>query len=863
VSVDPKAYRLPHHALPRLYEVALEAGLDRETFAGQVAIHLEVVEARDYIEVHARDLTLTGAGLAVGAATWPGTITYDPAREVATIRFGTAVPVGAATLTIGFAARLNPLLKGLYRAQDGPEEMLCTQAEETDARAIFPCFDEPGFKARFAYRITTAAGMTVLANGPLVGVTASADGTRRTWTFAATPPMSTYLVALVIGELGSTAEETVAGTPIRVWTVAGKERMGEFAHGFTRRLLPWYEDYFGVPYHFGKYDQVAVPGFASGAMENSGLVLFRQHLLLADPRTTSWQQEKLVALVVAHEFAHQWFGNLVTMQWWDDLWLNEAFAEWIAYKVVDALNPDYAAWDDFQTDKDDVLAVDALASTHPIYSPVATPAEATELFDGITYGKGCAVLRMLEQFIGAEAFRAGLRSYMQTFAEGNATGRDLWQHLQAAADAPITEIMESWIMQPGYPILQVGLEEGADGGRLRLRQERFYSGPNGGATGAVWQVPIIVRYADDGGAHTVRLLLTEAEATVALPVRGALRWCYANADGIGFYRQALDGRLLEGLLAHQAELTPGEQMGLLSDQWALVQQGSQPIGRFLDVLAALLGAENHHVLAQVVKRLHTVEDLLADSEDAAALARFRGWVGAAFAGRLAALGFAPRAGESRNATQQRVAVLDAMVRLAQDPAAIREATAGAAREAADPAAVDPNLAALFVAAAAQFGDADRFEAHLGVYQARKAAGAAPQETNRYLDQLIQFRDPALTARIFALLDAGVLPQESQGPLLRAMFGQRHTRRAAWAYLMAGGPGLRQRLDLWWVGTLIEHAGQIPADLREEYVAFYTQHLAGVADMRFARGLEALDQAAAFQARTEGDLRAWFRGLVAG
>jgi puromycin-sensitive aminopeptidase len=857
--VNPKAYRLPHHAVPVQYDIEIDARLDRDTFEGQVHIELALVEACEVIELHARDLTLTEAQVRIGARTWPGTITVDPEREVAAIRFAEQLPPGPATLTVAYGGVLNPLLKGLYRGEDGPEQMLCTQAEETDARSIFPCLDEPAFKARFAYRITTAPDVTVLANGPLIEVTPSADGSSRTWTFAATAPMSTYLVALVIGDLSSTAPETVHGTPIRVWTVRGKERMGTFAHGVTARLLPWYEDYFGVPYHFAKYDQVAVPGFASGAMENSGLVLFRQHLLLADPQTISWEQEKLIALVVAHEFAHQWFGNLVTMQWWDDLWLNEAFAEWIAYKVLDTLNPEYAAWDDFQADKDAVLALDALANTHPIYSPVETPAEATELFDGITYGKGCAVLRMLEHYIGATPFRAGLRTYMQTFGEGNATSRDLWEHLQNAADAPITEIMESWIMQPGYPMLQVGLEEGADAARLRVRQERFYSEPGTDAAPAArWQVPLVIRYADDAGTHEARHLLTEAEATIPLPVRGAVRWCYANADGIGFYRQAFDAPLLDRLLAHRDALTAGEQMGLLSDQWALARQGSQPITRFLDVLAALVEAANHHVLAQVVRSLHTVETLLEDSGDEAALARFRGWVGAGFAERLAALGFAPHAGEARNATQQRVAVVDAMVRLARDPAAIREAEAWAAREAADPAAVDPNLAELFVAAAAQFGDAERFEHYVSVYQQRKAAGAAPQETNRYLYQIANFRDPALVARTLDLVDTRVLPQESLGVLLRAMFGQRHAQRPAWAYLAGLGPGLRERLDLWWIGAVIEAAGQIPPDLRDEYAAFYTTHLAGVADMRFARGLETMDQLAAFRARTEADLRAWFR-----
>ena len=343
----------------------------------------------------------------------------------------------------------------MYLAQDRPEQALCTQCEATDARAIFPCFDEPTFKAQFAFEITTDPDVVVLSNGPLVSVTGNGAG--KTWKFAATKTMSSYLVALVIGDMASAAEQIVHGVPLRVWTMRGKEGLGAFALDYTARLLPWYEEYFGAPYHFDKYDQAAVPGFSSGAMENSGLVIFRQELLIMSPDSASWRQEKLIAQVIAHEFAHMWFGNLVTMQWWDDLWLNEAFAEWICHRVISDISPHYRIWDDFQGNRNYTLAEDALESTHPIYSPVQTPAQAEELFDAITYLKGCAVLRMLENFLGFENFRAGLRTYMREFAERNARGADLWRHLQAASQQPVAQIVESWILQSGYPVVTVNL----------------------------------------------------------------------------------------------------------------------------------------------------------------------------------------------------------------------------------------------------------------------------------------------------------------------------------------------------------------------------------------------------------------------
>src|SRR5919202_1986330 len=343
--MNPKAYRLPQYALPRRYDIHIEAGLGSADFGGSVAINLDIREARDVIEMHARDLQLAEATLEVDGRKLTGEVELDKEQEVARVRFREALPVGQATLTIPFKGQISQGLDGIYLAKNGP-----------------------AFKARFAWEVTTSAGATVLANSPVQSVRPSADGQTKTWAFAPTKPMSSYLVALVIGDVAGTAEEIVQGTPIRVWALRGKEQMGRFAHAYTARLLPWFEEYFGVPYHYDTYDQVAVPGFGAGAMENSGLVLFRQALLLMDPHTTSWAQEKTIALVVAHEFAHQWFGNLVTMQWWDDLWLNEAFAEWIAYKVVDTLSPDYKIWDEGQPAIHAAFRTDALDNTHPIYT---------------------------------------------------------------------------------------------------------------------------------------------------------------------------------------------------------------------------------------------------------------------------------------------------------------------------------------------------------------------------------------------------------------------------------------------------------------------------------------------------------------
>lgn len=851
--MNPKAYRLPAQVLPTRYDIELDARLGREDFHGKVAIQLDIRQSVSSIELHAVELVLSDARLAVGGKTLDGNIQQDADREMATISFGETLHAGPATLEIAFAGSVSKGLDGLYLAKDGPEQCLCTQCEETDARAIFPCFDEPTFKAQFAWKITTAPDVTVLANGPRVSVESSDGGNSKTWTFAPTKKMSSYLIALVIGDVASTPEEEVNGTPLRVYALRGKEHMGRFARDFTKRLLPWYEEYFAAPYHFDKYDQVAVPGFAAGAMENSGLVLFRQSLLLLNPQTSSWNAEKSVAHVVAHEFAHMWFGNLVTMKWWDDLWLNEAFAEWMSYKAIDALSPEYELWNDFQSGRIRAMSSDALESTHPIYSKVETPAEAAEMFDVITYEKGCAVMRMLESFLGEDAFRAGMRTYMKEFAEGNAAGADLWRHMETAAGHPVTQIMNSWVAQGGYPIVRVSLE----GATLKLSQKRFFSSPSAGADNTqTWHVPLIVRYEDDKGIQQVRHLLSEREGTISLDVQGDLKWVHANADEIGFYRQDLDEELQRRLLANIDKLSPMEQMGLLSDQWAVTRNGTQPITRFLAVESSMMDTQNYNVLDKVVGYLYNLEWLLEDAADEAAMNNFRAWVDSCFKKRMAQLSYEPKAGESQNDAQSRVSLVAAMTLLAQDEEAQRQAREWADKEAQDPSAVDANLAGLYVAASARSGDLARFERYVDIYKQRKNSASSPQERDRYLNSFGFFKQPQIVAQTLQLMEDRTIPQEAVMPMLRTMLGQRHTQLQAWDFMRAHWDYVLT-LGTLSIPDLVGASGNLPASRRDELVEFYDKNLNGMAEQSYARAIETMDQLDEFSRRARGGVVEWF------
>jgi puromycin-sensitive aminopeptidase len=856
--MNPKAYRLPTGVLPRHYDITLDARPDGEAFHGRVAISLDLIAATDTVELHARALDVTAARLTADGRDLTGTVSLDADREIAVIRFPETLPTGTASLDLAFTGKVSDGLEGLFRSKDGADELLCTQCEATGARAILPCFDEPLFKARFTWHVTTSPDAIVLTNGPLVSKASSADGASATWTFATTKPMSTYLIALAIGNLASSPERVVNGVPLRIWALKGKELLGQFALDYTARLLPFYEDYFAAPYHFDKLDQIGVPAFGAGAMENAGLIVSQQVLLLLDPAATSRRLETTVASVIAHEFAHMWFGDLVTMKWWDDLWLNEAFASWMSYHAVDALSPDYRVWDEVQGGVDGALDTDALSGTHPIYNPVETPSAISENFDNITYQKGGAVLRMVHDFLGDDAFRSGLRAYMREFAEGNAAGADLWNHLQRASDQPVGRMMESWIMQPGHPLISVALEGDGAQTRLRVGQRRFFSAARAEPSDQLWQVPLAIRYEDGAGIHEVRHLLSEREASIPLHVSGDLLWCYANAGEVGFYRQRLDPALLQRLLAHLDRLTAAEQKGLLRDQWALVANGSQSISAYLDVLGALTRSDNQTLIGQIVTdHLHRVENLLELDGDEQATAGFRAWVARHFSEKLASLGFAGQAGEPSERAQLRAYVVSAMTRFAHDPAAVEQARSWQAREAADPTSVDPNLAPVVVGAAAQFGDASTYDSYRAVYAQRKAGGFTPEQVERYTVVFARFQKPDLVARTFTLVEEDFFPFQSLTGIVATMLAEPPTQAAAWEFLKGYWPRILERAPFV-APFVVQFTGNLPASLRADVAAFWEANLHGEFAGPFARAMEQIDQSAEVQERTRADLLAYFR-----
>ena len=866
-----RAYRLPKHVIPISYHIDLSTDPSRSDFDGTVEILMEIKQPTSILDLHSRGLQVSSALVGATAAAQvepavataelaPAQVAYQPERQTLTLTLAEPLPVGLARARLQFAGMLSPSMHGLYLGTDGTHRAICSQCEATDARGIFPCFDEPEFKASLKWTLRTGPEGLALANGPLQ--THHAHSTGQQFEFAATKPVASYLAAVVVGDFESCPEESVNGIPLRVFAAKGKVGQTAYAQDFTKRLLPYYEHYFDFAFPFAKYDQVAVPGFDAGAMENIGLVLFRQNLLLMDPGTASWHQEKLIAKVIAHEFAHMWFGNLVTMRWWDDLWLNEAFAEWMAHKACHAIAPSYEVWNDFIEDKSRVLFDDALRSTHSIWTPVQTPDEAIEMFDSITYQKGCAVMRQLENFLGEEAFRSGLRAYMKEFQFGNAQGADLWRALEAASLQPVSTLMHSWVAQPGYPLVDVSLVQPThDLAQLKLSQQRFFNEPGVESSDQLWNIPIVVRFEDSEGQKTHRFIFKDKTHTERLPAVGPVKWAYANSDEIGFYRQRIDAPTLALLLKHGlSHLSAVEKVGLLEDRWALTRAGSVSITSFLEVLRAYAGVVEHNVVRVLLERLDALDLIIKDAGDRLARVKLRTLVTDLFHKPLAEVGLEPKPGEPQNDVQRRALYISAMANLARHPEVIREVEGHAARELADPRAVDPNLAGVLVSVAAKFGDDLRHDTWVRTFQARKAEGRTPQEVSRYLHTLSMFRSPTATERTLNLIDEGHIPQEAIASLMMQLLSGRHGQEAAWSYVKSRWDGLRERVGDMGLSRVVEAVGRLRGTHREDIVRFFKQNPPTGAERALSRALERLDQAEDLRKRITDDLLKYLASL---
>jgi puromycin-sensitive aminopeptidase len=727
---DPHPYRLPRTVLPRRYDLRLVPDLEGATFSGTVAVAVDVVEPVSEVVLNAIELEVDEAWVEAGGERRDAAVSLDEEHERATLVLdGDPLPAGPATVHLAFRGILNDKLRGFYRStftdDDGTERVIATtQFEATDARRAFPCWDEPDLKATFAVTLDVPEDLFAVSNAAETG-REPVDGGRHRVTFAESMLMSTYLVAFIVGPLEATDPVDVDGVPLRIVHRAGQGDLTAFALESGAFALRHFTEYFGVPYPADKLDLVAVPDFAFGAMENLGCVTFRDALLIVDPERATQGELQRVADVIHHEIAHMWFGDLVTMRWWEGIWLNEAFATFMEMRCTDAFRPEWDRWTDFGISRTAAFDTDALTTTRPIEFEVVSPADAEGMFDVLTYEKGAAVVRMLEQYLGEDRFREGIRLYIGRHAHGNTATTDLWDAIEEASGEPVRRMMDSWIFQGGHPEVAVTVE----GTTLRLAQQRFLydtgEGPESDAT--EWVVPVLVRWGTADGATGMEKVLVEGPgAEIALPA--APDWVLANSGGSGFFRVRYDAAGLAAA-ARAPDITALERYGLVDDAWASLMAGSIGVTEVLDLLRRYADETDLSVWQRVLGVIAAL-DRLVDDETRPHL---QAWV-RAFAGpALRRVGLDPVAGEPSRTAALRAALTTALGTTGADPETRERAQALLARADAGET-VDTDLFDASLKVLAAEGGAERFT----TFRQRSAAGATPQERLRYLGVLADF-----------------------------------------------------------------------------------------------------------------------------
>ncbi len=639
--------QLPTNVRPLQYTINATPDAANLRFKGRVDIDIEVLEATQNIILNAADLEFIDVSLAGGDADAPVAVSpsrfyVDQERQTANIRFRREIDPGRYRLTINYAGKIYTQAAGLfaldYEDPAGKKRALFTQFEAPDARRFFPGWDEPQYRTPYNLNVTVPADQDVVGNMPQAGVKTNADGTR-TVTFQTTPAMSSYLLFLAVGEFDRITT-TSANTEIGVVTKRGDGEKGRWALESSAKILPWYNKYFGTPYPLPKLDNVAGPGSSQffGAMENWGAIFSFESILLVDPSITTEATRQRIFEVAAHEMAHQWFGDLVTMAWWDDLWLNEGFASWMATKATTALHPEWDPELGTVSGREAAINLDSVSSTHPVVQRISTVEQISQAFDAITYQKGEAVITMLEDYVGEDSWRRGVQDYIRTHRLGNTQTDDLWQAVERAAGKPVTAIAHDFTLQPGVPLIRVE-DATCHGGKtaVTLRQAQF-SRDRQDQKARAWRVPVIASTV--GGAET-RTLVEGGAGTLSVP---GCTPVVVNSGQTGYYRTLYTPALLDRLTASFARLKPIDQIGLLADNWGLGLAGYQSAAEALDMVDSVPANANPQVWSRAAAILSSVHGLY--ESDPAHRAMLERYASAKLSPVLARIGWAPRAGEA-------------------------------------------------------------------------------------------------------------------------------------------------------------------------------------------------------------------------
>ena len=814
-QLDP--YRLPRHIVPHRYEIELEPQLAEATFAGQVTITAEVMSSTRMIVLNSKDLEI----ISVFVDGLPSPFRLDEESDRLLIGLLEDLLPGTAMIDITFTGILNDKLRGFYRStytdDDGITQVIAaSQMQSTDCRRAFPCFDEPDFKAVFSITLTTDAEHMAISNGPEISRTQlerSGNQKKVAVKFADTMSMSTYLVAFIVGKLEATQAIDVDGVPLRVIHVPGKSHLTDFALDVGAKSLRWFVDYYGIPYPDAKIDMVALPDFAAGAMENVGCITYRESLLLVDPATSTQAERQNVADVVSHELAHMWFGDLVTMTWWNGIWLNEAFATFMEVAAVDSFKPAWERWTSFSLSRSAAFEVDSLVNTRSVEFEVRSPQDCEGMFDVLTYEKGGSLLRMLEQFLGEDRFREGVRHYLHKHSYANTETSDLWDSIEHAAaqhgSEPVRELMDSWIWQPGYPLITAELN--AAGNALTLRQQRFSFDHDSHALIQTWLVPIHIRINDQVSKHlligdSLEIAIADSHATIVV-----------NAGGHGYYRVAYAPELLGRLKGSEiASLATIERYSLVDDAWNAVVAGRLQAIEFISLVEEFSSERDLAVWQAIAIGLRSCARLMSNTELPKLESRIRSLVAPA----LTDIGWEQGANEDDLRSKLRGLLVTLLAVNGNDLTAQERCRSIEFGHQGNDQTIHPDLLSAATTVVASSGNEEDYEYMLSKFQSAEN----PQEQLRYLYALAEFDDPQLLLRTCNFAVSGEVKNQNAPFVLAQCMKARINGHLAWDFVQHFWD---QAQELFPINTIVRMVGTVQflntPEVANTVQSFFSEH----------------------------------------
>jgi aminopeptidase N len=836
------AQRLPGNVRPDHYKLALTPDLTTATFAGTETIDVTLAAPSKEIVLNALELKIQS----VSANGQTATVSFDPTKEQATFAFAKPLPAGHVAIDVAYTGILNDKLRGFYLSKTSKRNYAVTQFESTDARRAFPSFDEPALKATFDVTLTVDAGDTVISNGNLIADKPAGAG-KHTVSFATTPKMSTYLVAFLVGDFACTSG-SADGVPIRACSTPDKVALTPFAVHAAEHFLQYYDAYFGIKYPMPKLDLIGIPDFEAGAMENFGAITYRETEMLVDEKDGSVAEKKRVATVVAHEMAHQWFGDMVTMQWWDNLWLNEGFATWMEYKAANDWHPEWGFPEDVANSLNDTLNYDAVRTTRTIRAKAETPAEIAEMFDGIAYGKAGSVIGMIEAWVGPQTFQQGVHNYLAAHLYGNATAEDFWNAQTATSKQPVDKVMSSFVDRPGVPLLTFGERKGDT---YPVSQRRFFlDEPAGGAqaksTGG-WVIPVCVK---TDAAPKCTVLSSDAKE---LKVDGAagLPFLFANANESGYYRVAYTPATVSAITAAaETKLSVPERIGYIGDRWALTRAGQGSVGDYLDLALALKSDPHANVLDTTLGTIAQIRNRIAADADRD---RLNAVIQAQYDPIYAALGKAdPK--ESYDKEQERSQLYGALGD-AEDPAVLAHARQVADDLLAGRKVEEDNMMES-VAMAAGKGTDQFYDRILTVGQKMTDD---PTSQDEFLKLLTQFHSPLLVVKTLEYAVSGKVRNQDSWVLMAIELSQRETRDLAWEWMQKNWDRVQAQFTTASGANVVSATGSFCSQARRnEVAAFFATHKVEAADRTLAKALDSIDACIQLRAAQAPRLHDWLQ-----